>query len=72
MYTMLSTNNNQNLPYLVAIVDCTHIGLAKRPSRTYNITQENTTADILVEDQLWPPLDMVTVDQEQEHHNSNR
>ena len=29
-----------------------------------NIAQENTTEDILIEDQLQPPLDMVTVDQE--------
>ena len=28
-----------------------------------NFAQENTTVDILVEDQLCPPLDMVTVDQ---------
>ena len=28
------------------------------------MAQENTTADILIEDQLRPPLDMVTVDQE--------
>ena len=31
----------------------------------------NTTADILMEDQLWPSLDMVAVDQEQELHKTN-
>ena len=36
-----------------------------------NIAQENTTADILVEDQLQPPLDMVTVDLEQELRKLN-
>ena len=29
-----------------------------------NIAQKNTTGDILVEDQLRPPLEKVTVDQE--------
>ena len=54
---------NQNIPCIYAIVDGSHvryIGLG-------NISQENSTADILVENQLWPPLDM-TVDQEQELH----
>ena len=31
--------------------------------------QENTIADILIEDQLWPPLYMVTVNHEQELPN---
>ena len=51
----------------VAISDYTHVH--HKIIRTYhrvsysfplglgNIAQENTTADILVEDQLWPPLD---------------
>ena len=43
----------------VAIVDCTYL---EPPFG--NIVQENTTADILVEEQLRPPLDMATVDQE--------
>ena len=34
-----------------------------------NIAQANTTADILMEDQLRPPLDMVTVNQEREREN---
>ena len=36
-----------------------------------NIAQENTTADILVEDQLRSPLDMATVDWAQELHTPN-
>ena len=31
----------------------------------------NQTADVLVEDQLQPPLDLVTVSQEQELHKPN-
>ena len=45
-----------------------------RLQRLGNIAQENTTnqtADVLVEDQLQPPLDMVTVDQERELHKPN-
>ena len=57
MYTMLSRISN--IPYLVANVDCTLTGSATLPFRTSNISQENTAADILIEDQLWPPLDMV-------------
>ena len=34
-----------------------------------NIAQENTAADILVEDQLRSPLDTVKVDQERKLHN---
>ena len=30
-----------------------------------------TTADIFIEDQLLPPLDMVTIDQEREMHKPN-
>ena len=52
---------------IATIVDCTHAGLI-----SYSflrglgniIAQENNAADILIADQLWPPLDMVTVDQE--------
>ena len=65
MYTMLSTSKYQNIPYFAAIVGCTQIiGYLQFPSRIGNIVQENTTADILIEDQPQPPLDMVTVDQE--------
>ena len=32
------------------------------------IKQENATADILVADQLWPPLDVLAVDKEREVH----
>ena len=40
--------NNQDISHLVAF-DGVHLGLG-------NIAQEYTTADILVEDKLWPPL----------------
>ena len=33
-----------------------------------NILWENTKANVLIEDQLWPPLDVVTVDQVRELH----
>ena len=64
MYNMLSITK---LSYLVAVVDLltdyTHVGSDSCfLVRLRNIAQENTTADILVEDQLWLPLDMVTVD----------
>ena len=36
------------------------------------MVQENTAADILIEDHLWPTLDKVTVDQEREFHKLNR
>ena len=36
-----------------------------------SIAQENTTADILVEDQLRPPLDMLAVDLERKLHKPN-
>ena len=59
-----------NISYLVAIIDCTHIGSAT--ASFYDlVTLHRSTADILVEDQLWPPLDMVTVDQEWKLHNPN-
>ena len=35
------------------------------------MARRNTTADILIENQLWPLLGMVTVDQEQELHKQN-
>ena len=36
-----------------------------------NIAQENIMADSLIEDQVWPLLDMVTVDKEREFHKPN-
>ena len=48
---------------IVAIVDSTHVRYSLQQGLG-NIAHERTTADILVEDQLWPPLDIVTVDQE--------
>ena len=60
----------QNTPYLVALVDCTDICWATAFLKDFgNISWKNTTADILIEDQLWPPLDKATVDQEQELQN---
>ena len=38
------------------------------------VAQENSTnqtADVLVKDQLWSPLDLITVAQERELHNPN-
>ena len=65
-----SPRHLNNLSYLF-IVDCTHVGSANSFLRGLgNIAKENTTADILIEDQLWPPLDTVTVDQERELHKS--
>ena len=43
-------------------------GQLQLPSWT---THENITADISTEEQLWPPLDMVTVDHERELHKPN-
>ena len=62
--------NNQNIPYLVAMADCPcrvsyslHKGLG-------NIAQENIE-DILVEEQLRSPLHMGTVDQQRELNQLN-
>ena len=43
-----------------AFVDCTHRGSAAASYK--DCTQENIIAVVLVDDQQWPPLDMVTVD----------
>ena len=59
MYTMLSTTNNQNIQYLVASFDCTSWISYSLLQRIGTIALDNTTADISVEDQLQPPLDMV-------------
>ena len=49
----------QNIPYLVAIVDCTRIGSATGFFLGLgNTAQENITANISIDDQLRPPLDM--------------
>ena len=51
---------------IVAIVDCTHVGSTTASFKDLVTLHWRTlpTADILIEDQLWPPLDMVEVDQE--------
>ena len=55
----------------VVIVDCTHIGSDRASLGLGNIGQENTIAYILIQNQIWPTLDMVTVDLEQEIHKPN-
>ena len=47
---------------IVAIVDCNHVWSATAYSGLGNNEHKNTTADILIEDQIWPPLDLVTLD----------
>ena len=58
---------------IVAIADCTQVRSIcySHLQRLVNIVHENTATDILVEDQLRPPLDMVTVYQKQELHKLN-
>ena len=83
----LKKNLYQNTLCIVAIVDCSHVHLVVHqnipclvavvtaPSSLLrgldNITPENATVDILIKDQLRPPLDIATVDQERELHNPN-
>ena len=68
MYTMLFTTEYHNIPNLVAIVDSTHVESATASLEDFNIVQENTTADILIDDHYGLQLDRVTVDQEGELH----
>ena len=60
---------------IVAIADCTHVVSAIVYFKDLIIIlQDNTTnqtADVLLEDQLKPPLDLVTGSQEREVHESN-
>ena len=61
-------------PCLVTIVDCTHVGSATASFKDLvRFAQENSTnqADVLVEDQLQLPLDLVTVSMEREFHKPN-
>ena len=59
------------------IVDSTYVGSATASfqglgnSRTGELHQPNRRADASVQDQLQPPLDLVTVSQEQELHKLN-
>ena len=39
--------------------------------RLRNIALENTTADVLEENQQWPPLNMATVDTDEKSSNQN-
>ena len=64
MCTMLSTKNNENIQILLLLLTAS-IKISAKPSFMDFVTfPEITTANILVEDQLWPPLDMVTPDLE--------
>ena len=58
-----STAHYQHILYIVAIVDCTHVGSATASFKDLvTVAQENTTnqaAAVLMEDQLQPPLDLV-------------
>ena len=60
-------NRYQHIHYLLAIVDYTLVGSATASFKDLvTVTQENytnQTADILVEDQIRPPLDLVRVAQ---------
>ena len=66
----LSCPLNQNILYLVAIVDPTHAG-KQPPSRTVTIAQVryNQTADVWLEDLQKPQLDLVTVSLGREFYN---
>ena len=64
---MLSTTQNQYSSYIVAIVDNPHVWLVLASFARENTT--NQTTDVLLEDQLQPPLDLVTVVKERELHN---
>ena len=63
---------NQNIPYLVAIVDSTHAG-KQPPSTTGHIAlvRFNQTADVWLEELLRPQLDLVTVSLGREFNNQN-
>ena len=58
---------------IVAIVDCTHEWSATASFKVYLCTGEQyqQRVDVLVEDNLEPSLDFVTVDQEGELHKQN-
>ena len=55
--------------YVVAIVDCTHIGSATASLVTCTGEHYSRYFD---RDQLWPPLDMVTIGQKPEPYRPNR
>ena len=62
VYAMLSRISEH---YISCCCDCFHL------RELGNIAQENTAADILIADQLQPPLDKVKVYQERELHKPN-
>ena len=55
--TMISITKQSDL---VAIVDCIHIGSTTASFEDLVTFHSRTQKHILVEDQLWPPLDIVT------------
>ena len=66
VYTMSKISD---IPYLVVIVHCTHIGSATASFEDLVTLHRRTLQpDILIEDQVLSPLDMVTIGQEQEQH----
>ena len=68
MYCCCTLHTYQHLLCIIAIVDCTNKGSAVGSFEDLGDIQKNITADI---DQLQPPLDMVTVDQERELYKPN-
>ena len=58
---------------IVAIIDCTHEGYRISFKDLVTLYENTTkqTADVLVEDQLRPPLDLVTFGQLQELHKQD-
>ena len=68
-YCCCTLHTYQHMLCIASIVDSTHVHhVGPKYQKSFKdlviFYRENTTADILIEDQLWPPLDMVTVDQE--------
>ena len=59
MGTVLFLQTNQNISYLVAIVDCTRVGSATASFEDL-VTLTGEHCSNLIEDQLQPPLDMVS------------
>ena len=69
MYTMLSTTHTNTCYVLLLLLTAPMQGQLQLLRGLGNFAQENTIADILIEDQLQSPLDVIIVDQE--FHKSN-
>ena len=69
-------HKNQHIPYLIVVIDCTHVGSASASFKDFMIVAKklstNQTADVLVENQLQPPLVLITVFQAGEHKPNSR